>query len=145
MAANVTSPTATPAFSSTERATSSGKLPGEDTAIDLPLRSATELMPLRTNRPCGTTSQLQPITLMSAPRDAATIDPPGPPSNESRSRDGRLELDRVGLHRHEFELEAELLRKIAPARHVEDARVALRLDDAVAPHRLCRSRHGHQH
>jgi len=39
----------------------------------------------------------------------------------------------LGLERDELELEAELLGEVALARHVENAGIALGLDDAVAP------------
>src|SRR5262249_30195459 len=85
MDVSLTSPTGIPPFSNAALATSSGRRPGADEAIDLPLRSAGAEISLRTNSPCGTTSQLQPSSLTSAPREAATIVPPGPPSNESSS------------------------------------------------------------
>src|SRR5712691_213337 len=114
MEANFTSPTGMPAFSNAALATSSGKLPGAETATDFPLRSASEPISLRAKTPCGTTIQLQPMILTSAPRATATMVPPGPPSKESSSpASAALEAERVGLERHEFELEPELLGEVA--------------------------------
>jgi hypothetical protein len=48
MAASFTADTGTPAFSNAARAKISGKLPGADTAMDLPLRSAMVAMLSRT-------------------------------------------------------------------------------------------------
>src|SRR5262249_25793836 len=84
-AAKVTAETGIPSLSSSVRIMLSGSEPGAEVAIVLPLRSATLSILPRTKSACGRPGQWQPAILTSAPRMAATMPSPAPPSMLSTS------------------------------------------------------------